>query len=289
MGSQGMTTRADLKPQKRLLVMHILQSLGMDVSKWADMKGGAARAASNPKYCYNWSFVQPGEFIVACLWHESLKQRGDKLCYEISRGKRAKPRTEPGTGSLNKRANDFDRNLWLAYSEALPLRIVFVDGPQSDGTRPSKVKARLLDSVPWAIREYDFATGRCVMVRGAEPVQITMSAEDIELSGFEGTEKNRFVIHRRREGAMRRAKINEVLSKTGRLACQVPNCGFEFEARYGGIGRGYAQVHHLIPLHKAPPEGRKVELSDLAIVCANCHAMIHAGGECRKLAGLIKR
>ncbi|MBR1157582.1 HNH endonuclease [Bradyrhizobium elkanii] len=48
-----------------------------------------------------------------------------------------------------------------------------------------------------------------------------------------------------------------------------------------------AAVHHLIPLHKAPKEGRQVLLKDLAIVCANCHAMIHTGGQCRPLEGLI--
>ncbi|ABQ36958.1 HNH endonuclease [Bradyrhizobium sp. BTAi1] len=283
-----MTARADLAPKTRLLVMDILQSLGMDVSKWADMKGGATRAASNPKYCYNWSFLQPGEFVVACLWYESLKQRSGELYYEINRGKWIKPRTEPGTGSSNKRANDFDQHLWLAYSEALPLRVIFVDGPQSDGTKPSKVNARRLDDTAWAITEYDLATGRCVMVRGTAPLPVKISAEDLELSGFEGTERSRFVIHRRREGAMRRAKISEALSKTGKLVCEVPKCGFDFEARYGSLGKGYAQVHHLTPLHKAPPEGRKIKLSDLAIVCANCHAMIHAGGECRELARLIR-
>ncbi|WP_422110022.1 hypothetical protein [Bradyrhizobium elkanii] len=42
-----------------------------------------------------------------------------------------------------------------------------------------------------------------------------------------------------------------------------------------------------MPLHKAPKEGRQVLLKDLAIVCANCHAMIHTGGQCRPLEGLI--
>jgi hypothetical protein len=33
--------------------------------------------------------------------------------------------------------------------------------------------------------------------------------------------------------------------------------------------------------------GREVKLKDLAVVCANCHVMIHMGGKCRPLAGLI--
>jgi 5-methylcytosine-specific restriction protein A len=86
---------------------------------------------------------------------------------------------------------------------------------------------------------------------------------------------------------MRRAKIAEALTKDGKLVCEVPSCKFDFKERYGPLGEGYAQVHHLIPLKKAPPEGRKIFLKDLAIVCANCHAMIHRNGDCRPLEGLI--
>jgi 5-methylcytosine-specific restriction protein A len=53
-------------------------------------------------------------------------------------------------------------------------------------------------------------------------------------------------------------------------------------------GRGTRSIwQRVIPLNKAPKEGRKIFLKDLAIVCANCHAMIHRNGECRPLEGLI--
>jgi 5-methylcytosine-specific restriction enzyme A len=67
----------------------------------------------------------------------------------------------------------------------------------------------------------------------------------------------------------------------------VPKCSFDFEKSYGKLGKGYAQVHHLDPLSKSPKEGKFTKLSDLAVVCANCHVMIHVGGECRPLRGLI--
>ena len=276
-----MKTREDLRPTQKPLVMDILKSLDMDVSKWADMKGGAARAASNPKYCYNWSFRQPGEFFVVCLWYKGLKQKGAKLFFEVnSTGKRTH-RTEPGSSTWNKRSDDFDQSLWLAYSHQLPLRVIVVEG---DG---GSVRARLLDEALWAVTEYDIATSKCTIVRGAEPVPVSINADDIELAGFEGQERKRFVQHRRRENSMRRHKIEDALAKAGKLVCEVPKCEFDFAKRYGPLGKGYAQVHHLVPLHRAPKTGRKVTLKDLAIVCANCHAMIHAGGECRPLEGLI--
>lgn len=110
---------------------------------------------------------------------------------------------------------------------------------------------------------------------------------DDEITAFEGEERMALIRHRRREQKLRDAKLKQVREKNqGRLICGVPGCGFDFEAIYGELGRNYAQVHHLKPLgdRTTPSE---TNLSDLAIVCANCHAMIHRGGKCRPLDKLI--
>src|SRR5690606_19764194 len=62
-----------------------------------------------------------------------------------------------------------------------------------------------------------------------------------------------------------------VLRQGGTLACEA--CGFDFEKVYGDRGSGYIECHHVVPLHEAG-EGR-TKLSDLALICANCHRMIH--------------
>ncbi len=110
---------------------------------------------------------------------------------------------------------------------------------------------------------------------------------DEGITAFEGEEKMCFIRHRKREQKLRDAKLNQVREEfRGRLICEVPRCGFDFEATYHQTGHDYAQVHHLKPLsdRTRPSETR---LSDLAIVCANCHVMIHRGGKCRSLDGLI--
>ena len=120
----------------------------------------------------------------------------------------------------------------------------------------------------------------------SRPTEATVRDEVLE--GFEGAAKRRFVLHRRREAGLRRKKLQEALRRNdGRLVCEVPNCEFDFAERYGVLGVGYAQIHHKELLSEAPKEGRKVTLDDLAVVCANCHVMIHIGGECRPLEGLI--
>ncbi|HJW31984.1 MAG TPA: HNH endonuclease [Holophagaceae bacterium] len=118
---------------------------------------------------------------------------------------------------------------------------------------------------------------------------LTQGAEFEDISGaMEGSLRSRYVRHRHREQKFRQTKINSVLrSRGGRLRCEVPNCGFDFVERYGAIGEGFAHVHHLTPLSEFEKSGRKVHLKDLAIVCPNCHAMIHRGGGCRSLEELL--
>jgi predicted HNH restriction endonuclease len=101
--------------------------------------------------------------------------------------------------------------------------------------------------------------------------------------GLEGEARRRMVTHRKREGRLRDARIAQVKRLTGRLACEVKGCGFDFESRYGELGADYAQVHHLRPLlDRTKPSLTSV--SDLRVVCANCHAMVHRGGQSRSLS-----
>lgn len=107
-------------------------------------------------------------------------------------------------------------------------------------------------------------------------------------NGHEGKLNKGLVRQRRREGKLRRKKIADVMGRNnGLLICEVPHCGFDFHARYGELGTGFAEVHHKKPLSYAPRQGQRTRLSELAIVCANCHRMIHRNGQCRPLDGLI--
>jgi hypothetical protein len=111
---------------------------------------------------------------------------------------------------------------------------------------------------------------------------------DSDLAAFEGQVSKAMRLHRKREQKLRKAKINDALKKGhGHLPCEVPGCGFDFLEAYGDIGKGFAHVHHLKGLEdRSKPS--LTRLTDLAIVCANCHWMIHRGGQCRPLKGLLK-
>jgi HNH endonuclease len=97
------------------------------------------------------------------------------------------------------------------------------------------------------------------------------SAED-EDGAVEG--RTLFRLHRLRERDPRlvRPKKHATLAAAGRLVCEV--CGFDFAVVYGPLGEGFAECHHRVPLaelNRAAP----TRLADLAIVCANCHRMLH--------------
>jgi 5-methylcytosine-specific restriction protein A len=81
-------------------------------------------------------------------------------------------------------------------------------------------------------------------------------------------------VHRVRE---RSAKLvtrrkAEALARDSALVCD--GCGFDFARAYGEHGSGFIECHHTVPLHALRPRS-KTRLDDLALVCANCHRMIH--------------
>jgi 5-methylcytosine-specific restriction protein A len=52
-------------------------------------------------------------------------------------------------------------------------------------------------------------------------------------------------------------------------------CGFDFEKKYGSLGRGYIHVHHVVDLSEIGEEYKVDPVKDLVPVCPNCHAMLH--------------
>jgi len=76
---------------------------------------------------------------------------------------------------------------------------------------------------------------------------------------------------RERSTRLRSAKLRQIARMGATPNCDV--CGFDFKKVYGRLGEGYIEVHHQLPLHASGP--RETRLSDLVLLCANCHRMIH--------------
>jgi 5-methylcytosine-specific restriction enzyme A len=105
--------------------------------------------------------------------------------------------------------------------------------------------------------------------------QVTSDHLPIDMSTLTVREgRLKLVEHFRRERNREiiKAKKQQVLRATGCLICKV--CGFDFARVYGHLGRGFCEVHHKVPLAAVGTEVT-TNLEDLAILCANCHHMVH--------------
>lgn len=94
------------------------------------------------------------------------------------------------------------------------------------------------------------------------------------ISAIEGG--RRLVTHYRieRNAGLAAAKKATVLEQHGRLECEC--CRFDFFVAYGAKGEGFCEVHHRQPLSELD-KPKETALEDLAVVCANCHRMLHRG------------
>lgn len=94
-----------------------------------------------------------------------------------------------------------------------------------------------------------------------------------EVEASEGRLLTRMHHLRERSRKIIQTKKNDVLRRKGRLACEA--CGFDFGEKYGARGAGFIECHHMKPLADLA-ETTTTKLDDLALLCANCHRMIHA-------------
>ncbi len=76
----------------------------------------------------------------------------------------------------------------------------------------------------------------------------------------------------RNTSIIRQAK-SRALRLHGTLACEVCQC--DFSERYGERGHGFIEAHHKLPLHELGENGGITRIEDIALICSNCHRMIH--------------
>ena len=111
----------------------------------------------------------------------------------------------------------------------------------------------------------------------AAAVQMTAAELDSSLDVVSVVEGGRkLVVHLRRERdrSIVELKKRKVLAETGALICEC--CGFDFADFYGERGTEFCEAHHRVPLGTLDEEA-ETSLEDLAIVCSNCHRMLHRG------------
>jgi HNH endonuclease len=95
------------------------------------------------------------------------------------------------------------------------------------------------------------------------------------LEFYEGEEGERLLknhIRIERDAKIVRMKKESILMENNCISCEI--CDFDFHKNYGSIGFGFCEVHHRHALYEQSGPV-KTRLEDLAILCPNCHRMIH--------------
>jgi 5-methylcytosine-specific restriction protein A len=259
----------ELKPKAKNRIIDLVSAAGIDVSDWGNFAGGAKRAATNPKHCYEWSFVDPGRIVVLNLWHASMGERKGIVSIDLNLRKSVRRYSQSGgKGVWRARAEKLDLAIQESVKNLLPIRVVVNDGKMRDSDDPkakaSQVKYRLLDPVPWAVTSYNWRTGECTLTRGA------LAARFVD----------QFSVNQEPEAAPERHMVSGMaFIRDSAVRCRAlerANGGCEYCGKRGFTtpdGRTFLETHHVVPLS----EGGTDTEDNVAAVCPNDHREAHHG------------
>lgn len=157
-------------PSKKCRVIDCVADTGIDVSCWSVTEG---EPASNPKYCYEWSYgdVRRSIFIFN-VWKEEIDfTDDDSISIRMNARKTAEFVTVAQSKKYN-RARKQDKHLRKAFKKDAAVRIIVLDGDMGSEVNSQRVHLRELDPVAWRIHSYDKLTGAAVLYRGQKPLAL---------------------------------------------------------------------------------------------------------------------
>ena len=250
-----------LKPTRKDKVFDLVEEAGFDTSDWiASAQNCPVKA--NPKYCYEWAFVEPGKVAILNLWWDMFEEMPDGSITH-RHNFRADAAGNVGKPTWMKRATRLDQAVQSAFTEGLQLRVVVNDGRKRNRgdpkSRPSRVMTRQLDAEPWTVTHYNPMTGAHVIIRGRETAPF-VDQFDIAETEAERVEVNGFAF--KRDPAVRKAALRRANG-----SCEF--CGEPgFEMANGQI---YLETHHILPLC----DGGSDHVRNVAALCPNDHRRAH--------------
>ncbi len=143
-------------------------------------------------------------------------------------------------------------------------------------SRGSKLDKELVEYFQFRIPELNSVAAEIKeMASNRKVVEKLRDVENENIEGFSVWEGSSiYRLHKAIERDQKIIKLKKVntLKETGKLSCEA--CGFDFKETYGERGDGFIECHHRSPLHKLKSKVQ-TRLNDLALVCSNCHRMLH--------------
>lgn len=275
-----MVALSEIEPANKGRVIDLVRAAGVDVGDWGNYSRGPAWAAANPKYCYEWSFVEPAKAVVLNLWFSSMELKNGKIIQRLRPREWGRVIGESVNPVWASRARKIDEAIHLAYSNKLPVRVIVCDGVRRNLKDPysaaSEVRKRALDPVPWTVTSYSFRTSECTITRGDSKYryidQFSLSAEDAPWAQRRSVEGAVFIRDERVRAIVRdRAKGNcELCGQEGFLMAD---------------GRIYIETHHVIPLSE---KGRD-HVANVVALCPNHHREAHHGSSAPKIRKAMQK
>ncbi|MCY8489351.1 HNH endonuclease [Bacillus atrophaeus] len=109
-------------------------------------------------------------------------------------------------------------------------------------------------------------------IRDFEPTVRNLDITEDDMEFEEGKRKLKQHIVRERNPQVIKLAKQRFKEMHGKLFCEI--CSFDFFEQYGEIGGDFIEGHHTIPVSELE-EGQKTKIDDIALVCSNCHKMLH--------------
>lgn len=258
---------ADIAPKSKRLVFDLLRETGFNLDDWISSSSSATAYKANPKYCYDWSFHEPGRFIVLNIWHPSLEYEGGQIRVSGNfRTDAARYSNVIKKTTWSRRAIHADNTIQAALRDNLAVRLILLIGRQRGGELPADVRSevmlRELDPEPWTITKYDWATGDFEVTRG---VLATEFVDQFDLAQSEAILPTK--VSYEATAFVRDPEVRRLVLKRARGICEL--CGVRgFEMVSGAL---YLETHHVVPLSEDGPDN----LWNVVAICANDHRRAH--------------
>lgn len=109
-------------------------------------------------------------------------------------------------------------------------------------------------------------------LRNYNPSEENVNLDDDDRNFFEGRKRKREHIVRERNPRVIKIAKERFKNINGELYCEV--CKFSFSDKYGEIGEGFIEGHHIIPISEMG-ENNTTDPEDIVLLCSNCHRMVH--------------
>lgn len=154
----------------------------------------------------------------------------------------------------------FDQNGYLLFTT----KEDFLKSPYLNIGKQVSIRKPGISAIPGYVRVID---ADAKLAPFATPT-IDIDIHESTSSAIEGRQRLVAHLQRERNQPLIRRKKRQSVS----LNCEV--CDFSFGRAYGFHASQYCEVHHILPLAEAE-QMVTTRLQDLAILCANCHRVVH--------------